>query len=74
VWRISPDLGRLDRTFPVGDRPSAVTFGAGAVWVATVDGVVTRLDPNTGATSTINVGGAPASLAIADGLVWVAVA
>jgi sugar lactone lactonase YvrE len=73
VWRIDADLGRLDHTIPVGGRPSAVTVGAGAVWVATVDGTVTRIDPNTDATTKINVGGTPASLAIADGLVWVAV-
>jgi streptogramin lyase len=73
VWQINPNLGSVDRTIPVGDRPSGITVGAGAIWVATVDGTVTRINPNTGATTPINVGGTPASLAISDGLIWVAV-
>ena len=58
----------------VGDEPSAVAVGQGAVWVANAgDGTVTRIDPVTYAPTSISVGGAPAGIAVAGGRVWVSV-
>jgi YVTN family beta-propeller protein len=60
---------------PVGDGPTAVALGAGAVWVAnTAAGTVSRIDPKTKTVvSTIRVGAAPSGIVVAAGLVWVAV-
>jgi virginiamycin B lyase len=59
----------------VGDAPSAVAIGTGAVWVAnTGDGTLARIDPATNeVVETIEIGNAPAGIAVADGFVWVTV-
>lgn len=49
VVLIDPDSGQAVTTISVGDRPSGITTGAGAVWVANAgDGTVTRIDPGAG--------------------------
>ena len=65
----------LSTQIPVGDGPTAVAFGAGAVWVAnTSDGTVSRIDPETyEVVKTIEVGNAPAGIAVYEGRVWVSV-
>ena len=64
--------GRSGR-ISVGERPPAIAFGDGAIWVANSgDDTVTRIDPATYATSTIPVGHGPAAIAFGDGAVWVA--
>ena len=76
VDRIAADLNFGSSTpITVGDGPTAVTFGAGAVWVANAgDGTVTRIDPEPPyETTTIEVGSAPAGIAVYDGRVWVSV-
>ena len=43
------------------------------LWVANAaDDTVTRVDPTSGATTTIAVGDAPAAVAVGSGAVWVA--
>jgi class 3 adenylate cyclase/DNA-binding beta-propeller fold protein YncE len=65
----------VGKPIPVGRLPLAITFGAGAVWVANgEDGTVTRIDPDRNAVvgSAIPVGLAPTGIAVGDGVVWVA--
>ena len=74
VWFVDPKLNALDVSIQVGQHPSAIAAGAGAVWVASADGTVTRIDPNTHrVTNTIAIGGTPSGIAVGAGLVWVAV-
>ena len=59
---------------PIGrDRPSGVVVTADALWVASADNTVTRLDPATGAViAVVKVGQQPAQGAEArDGTIWV---
>ena len=74
VWRVDPRTNALEVSVQVGDHPSAVTVGAGAVWVASGDGTVSRIDPETDTvTKTIVLGGAPSGIGYGSGTVWVAV-
>lgn len=85
VWAVFGDstLGRIDpvsmresRSTLTGASSSAVTFGAGAVWVANAgDATVQRFDPNTfeqGPVDAITVGRRPLAIAFGEGSVWVA--
>ena len=74
VQRITGDFHSVE-SIAVGDGPTAVAFGADAVWVAnTVDGTVSRIDPETFEVKTIAVGNPPAGIAVSDdGRVWVSV-
>jgi YVTN family beta-propeller protein len=74
VSRVDPEASS-SATIRVGDMPSAVAVGEGAVWVANAgDGTVSRIEPRTGeVTRTIKVGGRPEGLAVGAGAVWVAV-
>ena len=48
VVRLDPKTKDVTQTIGVGSGPSAVAYGAGAVWVAnTLDGTVSRIDPST---------------------------
>jgi YVTN family beta-propeller protein len=57
-----------------GSGPSAVTVGAGAVWVANKgENAVVRINPRTlSVVRTVSVGRSPRGIAFADGAVWVA--
>jgi len=59
----------------VGDAPTAVAVGAGAVWVANAgDGTVSRIDPaKREVVETIHLGNAPSGIAVGGGAVWVSV-
>ena len=51
-----------------------MAVGAGSVWVASGDGTVSRIDPNSGrVVATITVGGTPEDVAVGAGAVWVTV-
>ena len=55
-------------------RPVSVAFGLGAVWVGTLEGTVSRVDPGTATvTRTVDVGGPDEALAVGHGRVWSAV-
>lgn len=65
-------------TLVVGDHPSGIAVGAGAVWVASADGTVSRIDPSAAqglgqVVRTIHVGGTPNGIAVGDEKVWVSV-
>ena len=63
------------RTIPVGDGPTGIAFGEGAVWVANSgDGTVSRIDSETEeVVETIEVGNRPVGIAAGAGSVWVTV-
>jgi YVTN family beta-propeller protein len=57
----------------VGQGPSGVAVGGGAVWVSdTDDDAVSRVDPTSRASRTIAVGRGPVGIAYGQGAVWVA--
>lgn len=73
VLRLDPETEKTLATVDVGNAPSAIAAGAGAVWVAnTFDGTVSRIDPANVVTATIPVGHGPSSIAVGAGAVWVA--
>jgi DNA-binding beta-propeller fold protein YncE len=73
VWQIDPSRNVVQATYETGGRTLAAAIGAGAVWAASDDGSVLRIDPSTGKTVRISVGGAPNGVAYGGGLVWASV-
>jgi DNA-binding SARP family transcriptional activator/streptogramin lyase len=72
VGFIDAKSGRVTRSYPVGRQPISLTVAGKAVWVANYeDQTVTRLDPTTGQSITIAVGGHPTGIADSEGMVWV---
>jgi YVTN family beta-propeller protein len=73
---LSSEAGRVvGEPTSVGDSPTGVAVGEGAVWVAnTGDETVTRIDPRTGRREgrPIPVGEDPRAIAAGGGAVWVA--
>jgi YVTN family beta-propeller protein len=65
-----PTLQALIR---VGNAPSGMGVGAGALWVANEgDGTVSRIDPASDrVVATYEVGGSPEDVAVQGGIVWV---
>jgi hypothetical protein len=60
--------------FAVGEGPDGVAVGAGAVWVASSgEGTLTRVDPRSGDTVSVEVGENPDSVVVAFDSVWVSV-
>ena len=74
VAAIDPETDRVVAVIRVGERPSALAYGFGSLWVANGDdGTVMRIDPSTQRVqATIGIGGDLADLAIGYGSVWVA--
>ena len=72
--RIDSGTTAVVDTIPVGNGPSGIATGAGAVWVVnSLDGTVSRIDPGTNTVvQTIGVGGGPRGIVYAAGSVWVA--
>ena len=71
--RVDPATRNV-QTIPVGNSPSGITTGGGAVWVANgLDGTVSRIDPGTNTVvQTIDVGNDPLGIAYGAGSIWVA--
>ena len=72
--RIDPGTNAVLQTIQVGNGPSGIATGAGAVWVVnSLDGTVSRIDPGTTTVvDTIDVGNEPLGIVYAAGSVWVA--
>ncbi|HLG08303.1 MAG TPA: hypothetical protein VI409_06505, partial [Gaiellaceae bacterium] len=62
-------------TIPVGDGPVDVAAGEEGIWVAnSLDGTVSRIDPETGdVVATVEVGEGLQRVAAGEGAVWVTV-
>ncbi|OLE35827.1 MAG: hypothetical protein AUG48_09575 [Actinobacteria bacterium 13_1_20CM_3_68_9] len=73
IARIDATTGAVKAMINVGNEPSGIAVGYGAVWVADdVDATVSRIDPDTnGVTATIPVGPGASGIAVGDGAVWV---
>ena len=71
---IDANANRVVGDVPVGAGPSAVAFGAGAVWVANAfDQTLSRIDPRTRkVAATIGIGTDETAVAVGYGSVWVA--
>ena len=68
-------LASISERFPVPSfYRSAMTIGAGSIWVADHDGgAVRRMDPATGAiTATVRLGDSPSAMVFGHGSAWVA--
>ena len=71
LLRFDPDTRRR-RTVPLGENPSALACGAGAVW-AVAGGRLLHIDPKSEAVRRpIDVGAGVSAIAVADRAVWVA--
>ena len=66
--------GRVIGATPVGDTPSDVAYGEGAVWVLSAnENALDRVDPlSRTVTKTIPIDGSPSEVVVAGGSVWVA--
>ena len=74
VAAIDTGSNRLVADVPVGNGPTSVAAGDGAVWVVnSFDDTVSRIDAETGGVvQRIDVGGDPGGIAVGGGAVWVA--
>jgi YVTN family beta-propeller protein len=74
VAALDTGSNRIVADVPVGNGPTSVAAGEGAVWVVnSVDETVSRVDPETGGVvQRIDVGGDPGGIAVGGGAVWVA--
>lgn len=73
---IDASSGRVTHVLPVGDTPTSIAVGGGAVWVLNANaGSVSKIDARTRAVeATFPVGAAPIDLAVASGRLWVTTA
>ena len=70
---LDPRTGAPLGSFAVGNGPSAIAVGPGAVWVANrSDGTVSRIDPETGVAENRRIGRTPSALVADERGVWVA--
>jgi YVTN family beta-propeller protein len=72
VLRADLQSGKVVWRVRVDGRPTALVIGAGAIWAATSNDAVSRIDPRSGAVTTIPIGHEPESLAVGADSVWVA--
>src|SRR6266545_2245106 len=73
VVRVDPRQEAVLRTYDVGGRPFGLAVGAGALWAASDDGSVARIDPRSDTVESITIGGAPRNVGFAPGGIWVSV-
>jgi class 3 adenylate cyclase/streptogramin lyase len=74
----TPKLSKVDlesvstsATFAVGQGPSGIATGEGAVWVANSrDGTISRIDPNGGKEQIVRLGQTPGGIVAAYSAVW----
>ena len=71
LWKIDPQTVTTAETFSVGSAPSGIAVDAEAVWVAcSGDGTVSRVESQSGKTTTIELGFAPGGIVAAYEAVW----
>ncbi len=74
VWRIQPGPPLQTHTVTPGLSASGLSFGDGALWVASaVDGKVFRIDAETEAVRSFELGNAPVDVSVSPAGVWAAV-
>jgi DNA-binding SARP family transcriptional activator len=74
VTQLEPRSRRIVRTIAIGIErsPSQLAAGHGSAWVANADGTLSRLDAQTGAVRTIEIGPFLRDVAVGRDLVWTA--
>jgi len=73
VIGIDTESGEIVRRIPAGRTPSALTFGAGALWLVDADArTVLRIVPSSRVVETLATGATPTDIAFGAGAVWVA--
>jgi peptide/nickel transport system substrate-binding protein len=74
VAALDTESNRIVADVPVGNGPTSIAVGEGAVWVVnSMDETVSRVDPETGGVvQRIDVGGDPGGIAVGADAVWVA--
>jgi YVTN family beta-propeller protein len=77
LWRMDASTGRFTGSVALGHTPLSVTVGEGAVWVASYDGSLLRIDPSSQTPpETIQLSVRPLenvnAVAVGEGAVWVA--
>jgi hypothetical protein len=73
VLRVDALQEAIVRTYDIGGSPLGVAVGEDGVWVASEDGTVARIDPETNEVAVVDVGSAPRSVGVGAGAVWVSV-
>jgi streptogramin lyase len=75
VADIDPSTNTLESAIRVGDQATGMAAGLGAVWVSDSGGSVYRVDPVTGSSSPISVGGSLTAVAVDPqaGTLWLSV-
>ena len=70
---IDPRSNTVVASTSVGDRPGAITFGSGSLWVANMDDqTVSRIDPaSLRPVRVLPMGGTPTGIAASSGAIWV---
>ena len=69
---LAPDTGNVMSQADAVRKTVFVRYGAGSLWSVSSDGLLTRIDPETGEiVDTIGVGVEPGGLAFGEGSVWV---
>jgi DNA-binding SARP family transcriptional activator/ABC-type transport system substrate-binding protein len=68
--RVDPDSGRVIKSIPIGS-PTAIAYGAGAVWIGGPYDGVTRVDPSTNTVRYhASLPNTVSGIAVGDGYVW----
>ena len=73
VLRVDARQEGIIRTYDFQGSVLGVAVSEDAVWVASDDGTVARIDPETDGVSVVDVGGAPRSVDVGPDTVWVSV-
>ena len=73
VVRVDARQEAIERTYDVGGSPLGVAMAPDAVWAASDDGAVVRIDPRTDEVVSVRIGGAPRTVDVGAGEVWVSV-
>jgi len=73
VIRVDARRETVLRTYHVAGSPLGVAVGTDAVWAASDNGTVVRIDPETNDVTIVRVGGAPRVVDVGAGEVWVSV-
>ena len=73
VLRVDALQEAIVRTYDFQGSPLGVAVSADGVWVASDDGTVARIDPQTDDVAVVDVGSAPRSVDVGAGAVWVSI-
>jgi YVTN family beta-propeller protein len=72
VGIIDPEAAAIEAQVPLPNRPSAIAAGGGYVWVVSdADGTLSRIDPETRAVRSLEIGESAVGVAYGGGSVWV---